>query len=150
VSAAAELKARLAPTIDPTERLSVWQTRSDWDRDVETWLKPKSRELAALLGQLPVPAEVGGDWDRSASLRRWPETRRCAGREPRNACLMAPQRPVSRLPAVYGPPDAHSVRLPCCDAAMPLCRAVATRRSRVSMPLCRAVVPWRRDDAAGL
>jgi hypothetical protein len=50
---------RLAPTIDPTERLSVWQTRSDWDRDVETWLKPKSRELAALLAQLPVPVEVG-------------------------------------------------------------------------------------------
>jgi hypothetical protein len=91
---------KLAPTIDPGERLSTWHDRESWEVDFDRWLKPK-----------------------------WP---------------------VSRLPAVYGPPDAHSVRLPCCDAAMPLCRAVATRRSRVAMPLCRAVVPWRRDDAAGL
>lgn len=48
---------KLAPTLDPTERVSVWATRSDWDRDAAIWLKPESREVVALLALLPVPAE---------------------------------------------------------------------------------------------
>ena len=43
----------LAPTIDPTERLSTWQARSDWDRDAERWLRPRAREIMVLLAQLP-------------------------------------------------------------------------------------------------
>ncbi len=48
---------KLAPTIDPSERLSVWADRSDWERDAERWLRPKSREIVALLGLLPPPDE---------------------------------------------------------------------------------------------
>ena len=44
---------KLAPTIDPSERLSTWQDRESWDADAERWLKPRSREIVALLGQLP-------------------------------------------------------------------------------------------------
>jgi len=44
---------RLAPVLDPTERLSVWATKADWDADAERWLRPKSREIVALLGRLP-------------------------------------------------------------------------------------------------
>jgi hypothetical protein len=47
---------KLAPTVDPTERLSVWQDQAAWDRDAERWLRPRSREIAALRRQLPVPA----------------------------------------------------------------------------------------------
>lgn len=43
---------RLAPTIDPTERLSVWADRQAWDRDAQRWLRPRAREIAALLRQL--------------------------------------------------------------------------------------------------
>ena len=43
----------LAPTVDPTERLSTWQARSDWDRDAERWLRPRAREIMVLLAQLP-------------------------------------------------------------------------------------------------
>lgn len=49
---------KLAPTLDPTERISVWATRADWDRDAAIWLKPKSREIVALLALLPVPQET--------------------------------------------------------------------------------------------
>ena len=48
---------KLAPTIDPSERLSTWQDRESWDRDAESWLKPKSREIVSLLAQLPPPNE---------------------------------------------------------------------------------------------
>jgi hypothetical protein len=57
-----ELRAgrwKLAPTIDPTERLSTWQDRETWDRDAATWLKPKSGEIVDLLRRLPVPTGVG-------------------------------------------------------------------------------------------
>ncbi len=56
-----ELRAgrwKLAPTLDPTERISVWATRADWDRDAAIWLKPKSREIVALLAMLPVSEEA--------------------------------------------------------------------------------------------
>ncbi len=43
----------LAPTIDPTERLSVWQDRESWERDAERWLRPRAREITVLLAQLP-------------------------------------------------------------------------------------------------
>jgi hypothetical protein len=46
---------RLAPVLDPTERVSVWATKADWDADAERWLRPKSREIVSLLGQLPAP-----------------------------------------------------------------------------------------------
>lgn len=49
---------KLAPSLDPTERVSVWATRADWDRDAAIWLKPKSREIVALLALLPVPEEA--------------------------------------------------------------------------------------------
>jgi len=49
---------RLAPTLDLTERLSTWQDRESWNRDAATWLKPKSREIVALLAMLPVPEEA--------------------------------------------------------------------------------------------
>ncbi len=48
----------LAPTMDPAERVSIWATRADWERDAERWLRPKSREIVALLGQLP-PRDEG-------------------------------------------------------------------------------------------
>ena len=48
---------KLAPTIDPTERLSVWADRESWDRDAESWLKPRSREILLMLAQLPPPDE---------------------------------------------------------------------------------------------
>lgn len=44
---------RLAPTIDPSERLSVWATRADWDADAERWLRPRAREITVLLARLP-------------------------------------------------------------------------------------------------
>ncbi len=46
---------RLAPTIDLTERLSVWANRADWEADAEKWLKPRAAEIVALLRQLPAP-----------------------------------------------------------------------------------------------
>ena len=46
---------KLAPTIDPRERLSTWQDRESWDRDAARWLKPRSREIVALLAKLPLP-----------------------------------------------------------------------------------------------
>lgn len=49
---------KLAPTLDPTERVSVWATRADWDRDAATWLQPKCREIVTLLGRLPIPEEA--------------------------------------------------------------------------------------------
>ncbi|MDA8330731.1 MAG: hypothetical protein M0027_05905 [Candidatus Dormibacteraeota bacterium] len=48
---------RLAPTIDPTERLSVWATEADWQADAERWLRPHAQEIVVLLRQLPGPAE---------------------------------------------------------------------------------------------
>lgn len=47
---------KLAPVIDPSERLSVWQDRESWDRDAATWLGPRTKEITALLRQLPAPA----------------------------------------------------------------------------------------------
>jgi hypothetical protein len=44
---------RLAPVLDPTERVSVWATKADWDADAERWLRPRAREIVSLLGQLP-------------------------------------------------------------------------------------------------
>ena len=49
---------KLAPTMDPAERVSTWATPADWERDAERWLRPKSREIVALLGQLP-PRDEG-------------------------------------------------------------------------------------------
>ena len=49
---------KLAPTMDPAERVSTWATRADWERDADRWLRPKSREIVALLGQLP-PSDEG-------------------------------------------------------------------------------------------
>lgn len=46
---------KLAPTIDLSERLSVWASRESWDADAERWLKPRSREIVELLRQLPPP-----------------------------------------------------------------------------------------------
>ncbi len=46
---------RLAPTLDPGERLSVWANRADWEADAEKWLKPRAAEIVALLRQLPAP-----------------------------------------------------------------------------------------------
>lgn len=46
---------RLAPFLDPSERLSVWADRSDWDADAGRWLRPKSAEIVALLRRLPPP-----------------------------------------------------------------------------------------------
>ena len=51
---------RLAPTVDPSERLSVWADRQAWDRDAEKWLRPRAQEIAALLGQLPPPGGTAG------------------------------------------------------------------------------------------
>ncbi|NNM97845.1 MAG: hypothetical protein HKL89_09625 [Candidatus Dormibacteraeota bacterium] len=44
---------RLAPVLDPSERVSVWATRADWDADAATWLKPRSREIVLMLSRLP-------------------------------------------------------------------------------------------------
>lgn len=49
---------RLAPVLDPGERLSVWDSREAWDRDAAKWLKPRSREIVRLLRQLPGPDEA--------------------------------------------------------------------------------------------
>lgn len=49
---------KLAPTFDATERMSIWATRADWERDAAIWLKPKSQEIVALLRLLPVPEET--------------------------------------------------------------------------------------------
>jgi hypothetical protein len=49
----------IRPTLDPTERLSVWATVEDFNRDVATRIGPRSREILDLLHQLPVPVEVG-------------------------------------------------------------------------------------------
>ncbi|MDA8394215.1 MAG: hypothetical protein M0T72_03065 [Candidatus Dormibacteraeota bacterium] len=46
---------RLAPTLDASERLSVWADREAWDADARRWLKPRAQELVALLAQLPAP-----------------------------------------------------------------------------------------------
>lgn len=48
---------KLGPTIDPSERISVWAAREAWEADVERWLRPRSREIVALLGQIPPPVE---------------------------------------------------------------------------------------------
>lgn len=48
---------KLAPTIDPTERLSVWESREAWGRDAANWLLPRSRHIVKLLAQLPSPSE---------------------------------------------------------------------------------------------
>lgn len=50
-------KWKLAPTIDPTERLSVWESREAWDRDAANWLLPRSCDIVKLLTQLPSPSE---------------------------------------------------------------------------------------------
>ncbi len=44
---------KLAPTLDATERVSVWADRESWERDAERWLKPRAREIMVLLAQLP-------------------------------------------------------------------------------------------------
>ena len=51
---------KLSPTIDPTERLSVWADRDAWDRDAERWLRPHSRRILKLLRQLPPPGGAAG------------------------------------------------------------------------------------------
>ncbi len=51
---------RLAPTIDPSEQMSVWADGAAWDRDAERWLRPHSRQILELLRQLPPPEEVAG------------------------------------------------------------------------------------------
>lgn len=49
---------KLAPTLDPTERQSIWATRADWDREAAIWLKPEGRAIVALLALLPIPEEA--------------------------------------------------------------------------------------------
>lgn len=49
---------RLAPTIDATERVSVWADRAAWEADAERWLRPRAREITRLLAQLPPPDGV--------------------------------------------------------------------------------------------
>lgn len=51
---------KLAPTIDPTERLSVWESHEAWDRDAAKWLRPYSRQIVELLDQLPLPERADG------------------------------------------------------------------------------------------
>lgn len=44
---------KIEPTVDPDERLSVWQDRESWDRDAATWLGPRTKEITSLLRRLP-------------------------------------------------------------------------------------------------
>lgn len=46
---------KLAPTLDPSERLSVWADEPAWQADAERWLRPRAAEITALLAQLPPP-----------------------------------------------------------------------------------------------
>ncbi len=46
----------LAPVLDAQEQLSIWADRAAWEADAERWLKPRSREIVALLRKLP-PSE---------------------------------------------------------------------------------------------
>ena len=51
---------RLVPTVDPSERLSVWADQAAWDADAERWLRPRAAEITALLRHLPpFGGEVG-------------------------------------------------------------------------------------------
>ncbi len=51
---------KLTPTVDPSERLSVWADQAAWDADAERWLRPRAAEITALLRHLPpIGAEVG-------------------------------------------------------------------------------------------
>ena len=47
---------RLAPTIDPSERVSIWHSRESWDRDCSEWLRPHVARLRELLAQVPMPS----------------------------------------------------------------------------------------------
>ncbi|MHB1523020.1 MAG: hypothetical protein ACYCS9_05835 [Candidatus Dormibacteria bacterium] len=40
---------KLAPTIDPTEQVSVWQDQAAWDADAAKWLRPRSRGITRRL-----------------------------------------------------------------------------------------------------
>lgn len=44
---------KLSPTIDPAEQLSIWADGAAWEADAERWLRPRSREIIALLAKLP-------------------------------------------------------------------------------------------------
>jgi hypothetical protein len=46
---------KIARTVDATERLAVWTTEADWDREAATWLTPRSKEISDMLEPLPVP-----------------------------------------------------------------------------------------------
>jgi hypothetical protein len=46
---------RMRPLIDPTERLSIWQTNAAWEADRSKWLVPYQTALIRLLGMLPAP-----------------------------------------------------------------------------------------------
>jgi hypothetical protein len=50
---------RFTPTIDPTERVGLWQTREAWERDREKWLLPFRRQILGVLAQLPPPTAGG-------------------------------------------------------------------------------------------
>ncbi len=46
---------RLAPTLDPTERLSRWHDRPAWGADAAVWLAPHRDRLRRLLDTLEPP-----------------------------------------------------------------------------------------------
>lgn len=50
---------RFIPTIDPTERIALWQTREAWERDREKWLLPFRAQIVRVLAQLPPPTAGG-------------------------------------------------------------------------------------------
>lgn len=50
---------RFTPTIDPTERISLWQDHAAWERDRAEWLLPFRPQVVAVLTQLPPPSGGG-------------------------------------------------------------------------------------------
>lgn len=47
---------RLAPTIDPNERVSIWHSWASWDRDCSEWLRLHGARLRELLAQVSTTA----------------------------------------------------------------------------------------------